>query len=581
MIVAPRPGEVWWRSPQGMWRHFCNPCAVVVAYQVSEVVLALEQVERYCLAGLHAMGGVRYEAAPAFDAHLQVVPSHTELLWFGIYSQFQEYPRELFIESPEMQEPVWVALQESASYARAFECIQQHIQAGDCYQVNYTFPLKGISQTYPWGVFLKRFAPLPSGYLLYMNMGSCVVASSSPELFFEKKSHQLRCRPMKGTRPRGATPEQDAFWRTDLAEHFKDRAENLMIVDMMRNDLGRISEVGSVQVDSLLEIEAYPTVWQMVSQISSRSSASLSEIFKALFPCASVTGAPKDAAMGIIAHLENRERGYYTGALGYVQPGGDALFSVAIRTLQQESGQRISYSVGSGLVADSDWNSEYEECFHKAKVLGAIPSAFELLETLLQTPEGDYWLLEGHLQRLERSAHYFGFPWTPQEVFNALNECPSSGEYARIRLLYSCSGNVSVQRLVLPNDPRDSSQKWNITVVSEPLQTHPSWLCHKTTQRTHYDQVLASNDGFDDVVLYNNQGYITESCKANVVIETDKGWWTPPQQLALLPGVFREQLILTGRVQEQAFTVDDLLAARSVWLVNSLRGWIPCEIKKA
>jgi len=574
--VKPAPGEILLLSSRNTWLFFSHPHAVVTARSLPEIAGAFQRIEAYTQAGFHVAGLVRYEAASAFDPHLRTLPYTGDCLWFGVYTEPLEWSREDLAapEGPLDPLPLFFPLQELASYRQSFAAIQSHIRAGDCYQVNYTFPLRGLYLNHPWDFFLRHFASLPSGYLAFLDTGAEQVLSASPELFFERHGDLVRCRPMKGTRPRGDSECSDSDLRNDLASHPKDRAENLMIVDMIRNDLGRIAEPGSVEVSHLLNVEEYPTVWQMTSTVEARSSARLSELFAALFPCASITGAPKDASMRIIAELENTPRQIYTGCIGHVAPMGEARFSVAIRTLQVQAG-KATYFVGSGVVADSDAENEYEECLHKARVLGSVQPAFQLLETLLHLPSGEIWWVDSHRERLERSARYFGYGFSQVALDSVLASLPRDGSFARLRLLLEPSGALRLERFVLPADPRDPTVPWRVAVDSQAMVAPPCWSRHKTTVRSHYDSAMLRHPGFDDVLLYDEQGFLTESCKANIVIQDADGLWTPPVRQDLLPGVFRDVLLRTGQVRERAITVEELPHVSRLWLVNSLRGWIP------
>lgn len=573
--AKPGPGEILLLSSRNTWLFFSHPHAVVQARSLPEIAGAFRRIEAYAQAGFHVAGFVRYEAAPAFDSHLRTLSATGDYLWFGVYAEPQEWNRDVLVP-PQCQaarSPLFYPLLEFARYQQSFAAIQDRIRAGDCYQVNFTFPLRGLYLNDPWDYFIRHFALLPSGYLAYMDTGAQQVLSASPELFFERQGDLLRCRPMKGTRPRGESAFEDTQLRNDLACHPKDQAENLMIVDMIRNDLGRIAEPGSVTVPNLLSVEEYPTVWQMTSTVEARSNAGLSDLMSALFPCASITGAPKDASMRIIAELEKTPRQLYTGCLGYLAPHNVARFSVAIRTVQIQAGE-ATYFVGSGLVADSDVKNEYDECLHKARVLGSVQPEFQLLETLLQLPNGEIWWADLHRERLERSAEYFGYVFSQAAFKEALSAVPADNAFARLRLLLEPSGALRLERFPLPADPRDPPLPWRVKLDSQAMVERPCWSRHKTTVRTHYDSALLRHPGFDDVLLYDEQGYLTESCKANVVIQDAKGLWTPPASQDLLSGVFREHLLRMGVVRERMIKVEELPHVRQLWLVNSLRGWI-------
>ena len=322
-------------------------------------------------------------------------------------------------------------------FERAFDRIKKHIADGDTYQVNYTFRLEGSFAGDPRGLFADLVASQEGRYAAFIRMGELVICSASPELFFRRAGRQLIARPMKGTVGRGRTLAEDRERSEALHASPKERAENVMIVDMMRNDLGRVAVVGTVTVPELLTLERYPTVWQMTSSVTAETDAPLDQIFSALHPSASVTGAPKVRTMEILKDLEPESRGVYTGAVGYVAPGGDAQFNVAIRTAVVDEGRgTVSFGVGSGIVWDSDAAAEYDECLLKGTVLGRAAAAFDLLETLRWTPDGGFFLLERHLRRLQESAEYFDFRCDPHAIREALSAAISGADLPlRVRML--------------------------------------------------------------------------------------------------------------------------------------------------
>ena len=374
---------------------------------------------------------------------------------------------------------------------------------------------------------------------------------------------------MKGTVCRGRTFAEDAFQRESLHASAKQRAENVMVVDMVRNDLGRIAEVGTVRVLELFVVERYPNAWQMTSAITARSSASLSAIFAALHPSASVTGAPKVRTMEILSALEGGPRGVYTGAIGVVTPDGDARFNVAIRTaVVDHRAGRVTFGIGSGIVWDSDAEAEYEECLLKGSVLGRRRSTFELLETLRWTPAEGLFLLERHVQRLCDSAEYFNFATPIEDVRVALTQAVAdSREPLRVRLLLSSAGLVRVECTGL----QPSVGPLRVCLAEGPIDPSDPLLFHKTTNRTAYER--AWRPGFDDVVLWNPDHEVTETTVANVVVDLDGVLTTPPLGSGLLPGTFRAELLAQGIVREGPVSLDSLQTARRLWLINSVHKW--------
>ena len=395
---------------RGDWLSFRDPVRVIEAHRIEDVPAALRAVEELVeKRGLHAAGFVSYEAAPAFDAALRTRPAASfPLLWFGIYTRpsTTRLPSSVSGESSYS----WVPSISEETYRQGVGRIKEYIARGDTYQVNYTFRLAAAFSGAAESIFLKINRAQMAEYGAFIDTGRYAICSASPELFFLLDGHHLSSRPMKGTAARGRTLQEDLKQAARLQNSEKNRAENLMIVDMIRNDLGRVARTGSVRVPRLFEIERYPTVFQMTSTVTASSPAPFADIMAALFPCASVTGAPKPRTMEIIAELEQTPRRVYTGCIGFLSPGRQAQFNVAIRTiLIDRERKRAEYGVGGGILWDSTVDDEYEECRIKARVLTSGYPEFSLLETILWTPDRGYYLLERHLARLRDSAAYFGF----------------------------------------------------------------------------------------------------------------------------------------------------------------------------
>ncbi|HOS97849.1 MAG TPA: aminodeoxychorismate synthase component I, partial [Deltaproteobacteria bacterium] len=373
----------------GHWLLCMDPVEIVTAWSTDEVVPFLEHLERRVEQdGLYAAGMVSYEAAPAFDMALAVreAPGFP-LLWFGLYHEPGEFVPSFLAGHRAAPDTGWQASVTRQGYESAIAAVKDHLRAGTSYQVNYTLRLRSAFTGCAWEFFLAQAASHDPPYGAYLDLGRWAVCSASPELFFTLCKDRITSRPMKGTAPRGLTSEQDAQIARQLLSSEKERAENLMITDMVRNDLGRIAVPGSVRVPHLFSLERYSTLWQMTSTVEARTKASLAEVFGALFPPASITGAPKARTMGIIAHLEDAPRRVYTGAIGFMAPGRRAQFSVAIRTLLVDRELKTAeYGVGGGIVWDSDAEAEWRECMTKSKVLKEPAPAFSLLETLLWTP---------------------------------------------------------------------------------------------------------------------------------------------------------------------------------------------------
>ena len=556
------------------WLHFSNPVHVIAVDAVAEVLPAVRHVVAAVeTEGLHAAGFIAYEAAPGFDWALTVHgPSTLPLLWFGLYRPPAVWQR-LPAGGPYTLGD-WQPSQQLDGYRQAIARIKQAIARGDTYQVNYTIALHAAWRGDPWGLFVDLANAQRGGYAAYIDLGQHVICSASPELFLDIDGDRVVSKPMKGTAPRGRTLAEDRQHIAALRASQKDQAENVMIVDMIRNDLGRIAHFGSVRVPSLLEVERYPTLLQMTSTVEARSDAPVADILAAIFPCASITGAPKVRTMQLIAGLEGRPRGGYTGAMGYLAPGRRAQFNVAIRTvLVDRSAGQASYGVGSGIVWDSDADAEYAECRLKAQVLTRRFPDFDLLETMRWTAAEGVARLERHLARLAGAAEYFGFALDLDAIRDRLADLDPAEmpNPARLRLLVGRRSELRLEAhpLELPAAPGPV----RLGLAREAVDADDVFLYHKTTHRAVYEQARAGRPDCDDVLLWNARGQLTEATTANVVVSLDGRLVTPPVESGLLAGVLRAELLETGAVQEQVLTVDDLARRQAIYLVNSLRGW--------
>jgi para-aminobenzoate synthetase/4-amino-4-deoxychorismate lyase len=464
-----------------------------------------------------------------------------------------------------------------SEYERALCAIHEAIAAGEVYQVNFSFRLRAPFSGDLLPLFWQLYERQPVPYAAYIDTGAHAIASLSPELFFALDGECITTRPMKGTAPRGLTRADDLQQAQRLTCCPKNRAENLMIVDMARNDLGRIARIGSVRVPRLFEAERYATLWQMTSTVVACTDAPLPEIFRALFPAASITGAPKIRATHVIHALERVPRGVYTGAIGVVLPDRRAQFNVAIRTLHHDKAAgQLEYGVGSGVVWDSEQVAEYAECLAKAQVLLAPRPEFELLETLLWRRGRGYFLLEAHLQRLCDSADHFGFALDADAVRRQLltvAERFTAPRY-RVRLRVNRHGAAQVEYAPLSPERR----VWRVALAREPVDPREVFLYHKTTHRQVYERARAAHPDCDDVILWNTRGEITESTLANVVVRLDGRYYTPPVECGLLAGVYREHLLQRGLLRERVLTPNDLRRAEAVCLINSVRGRIRAEV---
>lgn len=571
--IAGTTGDVRFVSHRSE-RVYTNPVEIIEAYSVEEVVEALGRVEAAVDRGLHAAGFVAYEAAGAFDpAFVTHAPTGEPLVWFGIYETFttRDGPAPTS-DAPGAQS--WEPTIDQETYEAAVARIREYIAAGDTYQVNYTYPLDAAACPEPAEWFDRLCAAQQAEYCAYANTGNMHVLSASPELFFRLDNDTLTTRPMKGTRPRGLWYEDDLRSAHELAQSEKDRAENIMIVDLLRNDMGRISEAGSVHVDRQFDIERYETVWQMTSTITSRTHATVPDIFGALFPSGSVTGAPKIRTMQIIRELEPRPRGVYCGAIGWWSPNRQAQFNVAIRTVTMDAktgGAR--YGVGSGITWGSEARNEFEECGLKGAILTRPHVQFELLESILW--DGDYPLLKEHLARLDHSARYFGFDVRIETVEKALTARADQlgPEPRKVRLLVSREGAIRIE-----SAPLKPLGRMAVGLAKDAVDERDVYLYHKTTHRTCYKTAKASRPDCDDVLLWNSRGEITESTIANVVVDFDGDLVTPPIACGLLPGIMRGRLLEQGAIREAVVLKEDLNSARSIRLINSVRQWIDIDV---
>ena len=552
---------------------FSNPLRIITARELSEVRPALREVQQAAAAGLYAAGYVAYEAAPAFDDALQTaVPNDLPLVWFGVYTEPHTYggaATQDYTVGP------WKTTLDQKTYGHNIQAIRSAIAAGVTYQTNYTLRLQASFAGNDLAFFHQLSRAQHGSYAAYLNLGRHRILSASPELFFHWLGDQLVTRPMKGTAPRGRFLEEDDRHVQWLGQSIKNRAENLMIVDLLRNDLGRVAVTGSVRVPALFAVERYPTLLQMTSTITAqtRPNTTLEQIFAALFPCGSITGAPKASTMALISELEDSARGVYCGAIGLIKPGGEALFNVAIRTVTVDTADGIAeYGVGGGITWDSTAGDEYAEVQTKAALLTAQRPDFELLETLLWQ-ETEYTLLDRHLHRLAASAQYFNIPLALPHVRATLNKVgrQHSGTLRRVRLLVAHDGTIRVESHPL-SSPLTTACTYGL--ANEPVDRTNVFLFHKTTHRAVYEAHRAAQPGVDEVLLWNQDGELTEFSTGNLVIERDGQRWTPPRECGLLAGTFRADLLERGCIAERVLRPADLESATGVWLINSVRQWV-------
>ena len=571
-------------STTNSWVLFTDAHEILVARVMDEVLPVLQAAQAHADRGGYAAGFLAYESAPAFDPAFCVHPpvEGLPLAWFGLFDQPGEHPGP---QAPGSERAAaglpWVLRISPADYRAQASVIRSLIEAGETYQVNFTIPAVGTGRIDPWELFGQLCWPSPEPEAALLRTRDFAVVSASPELLFCQQGNRVTTRPMKGTAPRGRWPAEDADAAGRLASSEKDRAENVMIVDLLRNDLGRIARPGSVCASPLFEVTPHREVWQMTSTVAAETDASPAGVLRALFPCGSVTGAPKVRTMSIIQRLEGSPRGVYCGALGWFGPGRTARVSVPIRTALVETATgRATYHVGSGITWDSDPGSEYEECLAKLVTVQRRLPRFELLETMSWHSGPGFGAMQAHLQRLASSAEYFGWRVDLEAMEAALQtaagEWRADGPAQRVRLTVDHRGRASVSAAPL--------EAWQtprcLKLAASPVDATSPLLYHKTTCRAIYEQALQGlPPGADDVILWNRDGHVTETTTCNLAVEDGSGnWWTPPVACGLLPGTLRAELIQTGSMKERVIRVEELGSFRSVGVFNSVRGVLDAVI---
>ncbi|MEO5568271.1 MAG: aminodeoxychorismate synthase component I [Gemmatimonadaceae bacterium] len=558
---------------------FRDPVSVVATSDLDQVIAALDEVGALAGAGHHLVGFVAYDAAPAFEPRFQIRSGYDgPLVWFAAFREGSVILNEAQDAGPPIAER-WESSIDPAGYRSAVERIIEGIESGDFYQVNLTDRYRSTIMN-PLAVYERiRFAQR-AAYGAFIETGGLQVVSVSPELFLRRSGRVLESRPMKGTSVRGRWPAEDGVLAERLRTSEKDRAENVMIVDLIRNDMGRIAIPGTVEVPSMFTIEKYPTVLQMTSHVKCQlpDSTSLADVLLALFPCGSVTGAPKIAASKSILELEREPRGIYCGAIGVVRPGGDFVFNVAIRTMTVGADRTAVYGAGGGITADSDPTRELEELHAKAAVLTALPQTFGLIETM-RLEAGTVHRLSRHLARLEASALYFDFPAVERSLSGlrvrlaAEAARPREGP-VRVRIVLNPDGSFD-----LTTDPYVAAAGVRTMAIAQnPVDSRDRMLFHKTTDRSRYSDRLAGIGQVDDAILINERGEMTETTIGNLVLELDGRLVTPPIGCGLLPGILREELVDAGRIREAILYPRDLRRCTKLWMINSLRGWVEAAV---
>jgi para-aminobenzoate synthetase/4-amino-4-deoxychorismate lyase len=553
---------------------FGAPREILCATRLEEVRAVLRGAEQRACAGAWVCGFVSHDAATAFDtAYRTRGQADLPLAWFGVFDS--PLPDTPLPAAPENSAGPWQPGIGRQRFETDIASLRQCIFDGAAYQINYTLRLHSTFSGDDLAWFARLRDAQPAGYCAYLNLGRQRILSASPELFFQRNGDVITTRPMKGTARRGRWPEEDRRMAEWLRQSEKNRAENLMIVDLLRNDLSRIALPSSIRVEEMFAIERHPTVWQMTSTISAqaRPHTLLDELFAALFPCGSVTGAPKAKALEFIAQLESEPRGIYCGAIGLIQPGGNAMFNVAIRTVTLDSATgEATCGVGGGITWDSTAGDEYDEALIKARFLEGSTNDFRLLETL-RLSAGEFFLLEHHLSRFAASAEYFGFVFAADDCRQRLHDLARQHRQGvwRVRLTLGPAGDIETTISAMPFAPRETP---GFALAETHVKRESVWLYHKTTRRSCYEEALAAHPDVFDVLLWNEDGQLTEFTRGNLVLEIDGIRYTPPQGSGLLDGTLRRELLERGEVKERELHRNDLKNASRILFINSLRGEI-------
>ena len=567
---------------------------VVAARELDGVLDAVHEVEEAVAGGMWAAGFVAYEAAPAFDDALSVRRrpidgpfSGLPLVWFGLFDN----AREADPFAPRADHPAaytvstWSASITETQYRDRVGVIRDHVAAGDTYQVNFSMRLRAAFSGDPFELYRDLILAQRGAYGAYLDVGRFRVLSASPERFFRIVGREIVTRPMKGTTARGRWQDEDTRAAQRLRASSKDRAENLMIVDLLRNDLGKIAESGSVRADRLLTLERYETIWQLTSEVSAevRSDVGLVSVLQALFPSGSVTGAPKARSMEIISALEHSPRGVYCGAIGFLSPPGsggpDASFNVAIRTVLIDAEEGVAeYGVGGAVTWDSSPIGEYEEARAKAQLLVQRRPEFDLFESIRWDLDG-WWWLDEHLERLEASADYFGFHFDREAIERQCTTAVaglSGPQFVRVGLARSGEVSVSADDLgaaKMRSRPGPGLDEVKVVIDEEPISSANVFRYHKTSLRRPYRMRRNRHDEADDVLMVNERGEVTESTIGNLAVQIEGAWYTPPIESGCLPGVLRRVLVEEGLLAERPLTSEEVTSASDIAVFNSVRGW--------
>ncbi|MEM8925375.1 MAG: aminodeoxychorismate synthase component I [Actinomycetota bacterium] len=592
-MTAPLPHRLLRRAivrdPHGhpdRWLSFRRPRRSVSVWEFDEVLGAIDDAERAALDGAWVVAMVSYDAGPACDDAIVARRDPTvPLMAYAVFDRpdhghaFDGVDRgdESGADEPTFLATGWSPEIDRRRYEEAFRRVKDHIALGQTYQVNLTLRLRAAFAGDPEGLFRAMNRLEQARHGAFLDLGDAAVCSASPELFFHRRGDVLTSRPMKGTRPRSLDPDRDEALAKELAASEKDRAENTMIVDMTRNDLARVADLGTVAVPRLHQLEPYRTVHQLTSTVTARSTAPLSRIFAATFPGASITGAPKVRTCELITEIESSPRGIYTGTIGVIAPGGDSEWNIAIRTawIDRARDQAV-YGVGGGIVWDSTVDDEWTEAQHKSRVLLRSSRPFLLLETSVWEPDTGVRLARRHLDRMARSALAFGFDFDRAEAEQTMATIEAD-EPRLVRLLLHADGRIDRELHPLP-DP--VPEPWDVPLDDAPVDRFDEFLHHKTTRRDRYEAARRRHPDAPDVILWNDDRMLTETTIGNLVVHLDGVAWTPPRSAGLLAGTMRAELLDRGEITERPLHVNDLLRAERVEMINSVRGRVALQPRR-
>jgi len=561
---------------RGVGYEFSSPSRLCVAVDVDDVVGVIAAGEAAAEAGEWVVGFVTYEAARAFDSAypLAAAGGTLPLAWFCAFGSRVEVP---LVEAPSNGPFVDGVVRTHGSrwYRDGVQRVRELIETGGVYQINLTDRVRARLVADPFDLYRSMVSTQGGSFNAFLDLGEAVVASASPELFLEISGDTVTARPMKGTRRRHGRADADVQMAEELRASEKDRAENVMIVDLLRNDLSRLSSPGGVTVPELFRVERYETVWQLTStvQASLRPEVRLADVFRSTFPCGSITGAPKVAAMHAIARLEPSPRGLYCGAIGMISPSVDgarpsSIWSVAIRTAVIDAADgRVEFASGGGITYDSVPADEDDELESKVAVLRSARPAFALFETLRFDAEGAHDLVR-HLRRLKASADYFGFACDPSVVAADVGALGVPDGPRRLRVVLDRRGRHRLELVALD----DSAPLVRLAVATARVRSDDPFMCHKTTRRAVYERARSAHPLADDVLLVNERAEVVETTIANLLYRLGDEWFTPPLASGGLPGIGREVLVSSGAVTERVLPLAQLAACDELAVVNSLRG---------